>query len=104
MAKLFVDNMRRSRDVEKESVNLTLQKEIVDLAKKHGIESKRGGGNLSAAMELGLLLLIGIFDNPNIAQEVLIEFIEDGPAKDEAILDVADNLELIAKLLYDSKV
>lgn len=104
MTKPFVDNMRRDSNEEKLPINTTMQKWIVDLAKEYDIESRRGGGNMGAATEQGLLLLIGIFDKPDLAHEVIMSLIEKTPHLNDAILDVADNLEMIAKMLYDDKL
>ena len=104
MVKPFVANMRRDSDEEKMNINTTMQNWIVELAKEYGIESRRGGGNMGAATEQGLLLIIGLFDKPDLAHEVIMSLIEKRPNMNDAILDVADNLEMIAKLLYDDKL
>jgi hypothetical protein len=88
-------NLRRERGLDLQSFSLTLPVDVVNLLKVNNIKSQRGGGNLSAFLETSALIVLGLFDDPEMVVEKLAK-ITDQHDK----FAIAENLELIAKLMW----
>lgn len=94
--------MRRNKTAQLRNHSITLQIETIDRLNKVGVTSARGKGNLSAFLETASLIVYGLFENPQVAKEQLLDLIEENPELWNNIRALAENLEDTAKRLYDS--
>lgn len=100
--KPYVEGLRREKHTDTKNLNVTLTTRTIEDLKWYGIESKRGGGNLSASVEVAMHLLMGVFNDPNIALNAILQLLNSDSDKFTADLqDIAENLHETGKLLYD---
>ena len=95
-----LDSMRREPGTELKSFSLTLPIDVVENLKRYGIESKRGGGNMSAFLELSALITLGLLDNPKMALNNLVGIVDVFSSSGD-LYTLIDNLGTLEKLLLD---
>ena len=98
MPKMYTNIRRKASDeVDLQSVTITLPKETLIELSNYGIESGRGGGNISNFLEIASLVTLGIFYNQEMAREQLARLIRADFSTQDALFDLARNLEELAK-------
>jgi len=98
MLKMYTNIRRKAADdVDLRSVTITLPQEtLIELA-NHGIESGRSSGNISNFLEIAALVTVGIFHNQELAREQLSRLIRVDLNTSASLLELASNLEELAR-------
>ena len=96
-------NIRRktTADNELQSVTITLPKSVLIELANSGIESQRGGGNLSSFIEISALIVLGIFENQEMATEQLQRLIRADFDTNHNLALLADNLESLVQRIIN---
>lgn len=94
-------NIRRKSGESLESITITLPKDVLVELENHGVESGRGGGNMSVFLETSSLVTMGIFHAPSSAVDALDRLVRVDLAKSRNLQELAENLEVIATLLRE---
>lgn len=100
--KMFLSNLRRNIGSTLINHSVALPQQVEQLLNENGISAQRGKGNLAAFLEIGALVTIGLFTNPEISKTAVLRLVEIEPNMINTILQLAENCENLAKRLSDS--
>jgi len=105
LMKMYVNSRRKQLDSDRlKSITITLPQSVIIEMSNHGITSGRGIGNMSYFIEVCVLIVIGLFSNPEMAKENLIRLIKYNPETRgqikilaESVNNTADRLKALAE-------
>lgn len=105
MPRMYTNIRRKAKDdIDLQSLTITLPQDvIVDLA-NHGIESGRGGGNLSNYLEISALVILGLFYDVKSAHTHLLRLVRTDAATKQTLTELADNIERLASSIRDDSI
>jgi hypothetical protein len=101
MPRMYTNIRRKAKDdIDLQSLTITLPQDvIVDLA-NHGIESGRGGGNLSNYLEIAALVTLGMFYDVDLAHTHLMRLVRNDAATKQVLAELKNNVEQLANQIY----
>lgn len=100
--KMFLSNLRRNIGSTLINHSVALPQRVERRLNENGISAQRGKGNLAAFLEIGALVVIGLFTNPELAKQAILRLVEIEPNMTDVTSQLAKNCEDLAKRLSDS--
>lgn len=100
MPRMYTNIRRKAKDdIDLQSLTITLPQDvIVDLA-NHGIESGRGGGNLSNYLEIAALVTLGLFYDVESAYTHLMRLVRKDAATQQVLAELVINIDELAQII-----
>lgn len=105
MPRMYTNIRRKAKDdIDLQSLTITLPQEVILELSNHGIESGRGGGNLSNYLEIAALVTLGMFYDVDLAHTHLMRLVRTDVATKQTLAELADNIEQLASSIRDDSV
>lgn len=105
MPRMYTNIRRKAKDdIDLQSLTITLPQEVILELSNHGIESGRGGGNLSNYLEIAALITLGLFHDVKSAHTHLLRLVRTDVATKQTLAELADNIERLASSIRDDSI